>query len=594
MTAEEYYYQILPDRGFASYTPEDEEIERISKHFGYSGKSMEEMRKIAEQVTPGRALEPLLADVVRNVPAKYERTSDDVFAGVFPLGGLNARVLPSPGGGFLILVNYKLKKALWEWAKLVVNVVFLQQENPELPPDASIERITSDFIESTQAYSDSEAIPAFPDYAKDEKTILVVMLHASAMKFVLAHEYSHILLGHVDVEPVNVSAISDSHVAALNSSEYYAKEFDADMMGAEIVLAQTSEEDFIRLDRDIQVIGIYYCLAIFEILEFIDAGHAYERTYEQVVRRMGAMQLFLGQKYESANRSIVNDFVRALDYLVVQSIVTLVKRPGSIGNDTPTPPAETKADYAGKQRVADLRAPEGGLQNLLDARRGPSEKATNDPRFLAFMRDFCDKKKSGDWGDMVRVASNTDRCSEYFDILVNHAVASSFGGVKDWDLPWRPDESLGSSGFIELALAILAAEQDKRDIRDVSLTTAQRSKILLVWRSLYGNTLCTIGSIDEPPPTSNNIEETMDKNVASIEIAKFLQDPVLMSFSSLAGAWAFERMGYGDRASTLKDDLNIDVEWPLISKNPDGSYRIVYPKFDHLGNQIPESLESKP
>ena len=115
-TARDYYYQLVPKSELSSLTPTSTELQRIVKSLGYHI-SLDEIRKtLSDQGTPDKELLPLLEDIRRNTPEKYKAPTDDIYAGVLPLGNINARVIPTPGGGYLI-VNYKLKKALWEWIK---------------------------------------------------------------------------------------------------------------------------------------------------------------------------------------------------------------------------------------------------------------------------------------------------------------------------------------------------------------------------------------------------------------------------------------------------------------------------------------------
>ena len=52
------------------------------------------------------------------------------------------------------------------------------------------------------AYAYTHAIPAFPEYSNSETETLATAIGASAAQFVVAHEYAHALLGHVDSAPL--------------------------------------------------------------------------------------------------------------------------------------------------------------------------------------------------------------------------------------------------------------------------------------------------------------------------------------------------------------------------------------------------------
>jgi hypothetical protein len=586
LTAKDYYYKILPDKQYASYVPYDaKQIERISRHFDFSNMSKDKLKQLLEQATPEKQLAPFINDIIRNTPSKYKPISDDIFAGVFPLGKLNSRVVSTPNGGYLILVNYELKKCLWEWAKLVVNVVFAQKEDPNFLPDASLETITNDFTKSIHEYLYSGTVPAFTEYAKDEKSIFVTVLWASSIRFILAHEYSHILLGHVDdIIPIDLLATYDDPNYMVLSPGYIKREFDADILGTEIHLIQ-SQDNFIELDSSMKALGVYYCLMIFDTLKLIDTEHSENKLYVQNDMRSTKLKQLLYQKYHFPNfdNFVEADFTKAIDYLLVQSIISDQNSSISQRNQKEKSSLSIKINKLTNKSVT---------ENILPNSSNEVDITWRSSDFILFMRNFSERKKKEDWESMIRIVSNTPKYKEYYDNLLNHAIFTTCKGIKDQDVPWNSDESFKSNEFIELALTIITAGQNRRNIHEATLTNSERSKILFAWRELYANTLTIIGATGEPILTRIAFQEAMDKNLSSIKIAELLQDPVLTGFSCLVGAWAFERNGNAEKASALRDKLSIDVEWPLISKKSDGNYKIVYPKSDYRGNVIPESFEN--
>ena len=324
MTAKDYYYHILPENYSEFFVLSESELERISKRYGYS-ESIDEMKDIYKN-NIAQELNYLLEDIVKNAPSKYDVPFNELFAGVYPsVGRFNARTFQSPNGEYLILLDYDLKKCLWEWAKLVINIVFLLQANPELTPDDSIERITFEFRESIRNFSNSGTIPAFPEYAKDDKSVLAALLYNSAAKYILAHEYAHIVLGHMKPTPFDINKLDFEHKkAALQSEEYFLKEVEADSVGASIFLNHSSKDDFIYLDDGLKIAGIFYCLVIFEILEQLDNQDTQlqKGTFPQMYTRLGNIKKYLENNYANSFHFAAIDIINALAYLADKSIIT--------------------------------------------------------------------------------------------------------------------------------------------------------------------------------------------------------------------------------------------------------------------------------
>ena len=121
--------------------------------------------------------------------------------------------------------------------------------------------------------------------------------------------------------------------------------------------------------------------------------------------------------------------------------------------------------------------PDDQIQNILDNRNKSKDDIANKD-FILFMHDFHYKKKHNDWKGMFKLVSNEQDLDFYFDMLILYALCSSLSGVKDYDIPWNPQESLDAYGYVELAIILLGAIQNKKDTKEVTLTVIQRKKIL--------------------------------------------------------------------------------------------------------------------
>jgi Peptidase family M48 len=208
VTAREYYELLLRQGGHLvrERLSDDECLALAKRHRKmYPNLNEDELfryyKSKSEEGNPANKLKPFFDDIVKNVPPKLNRAMPDVFAGEFPTKTINGSVRKVPGGGFLILANWGLSKTMHEWAKLAINIFALAFNNPEfLSPDDTFENTIALMKESLKAYLSSNQLPSFPQYANDIKGHFSSMLGVAAVQFVLAHEYAHILAGHLDKE----------------------------------------------------------------------------------------------------------------------------------------------------------------------------------------------------------------------------------------------------------------------------------------------------------------------------------------------------------------------------------------------------------
>ena len=577
LSAQDYYLSKLPDPSFATLTPNDAERARVNRFL--SGVPAGELEKAARQSSPAKLLAPVLDDIIHSIPVGY-REVRDVFAGVYPSGQFNAYTLMTPAGGYLILVNHAFTKGLWEWAKLVVDAMSWQGDSG-LQPDNTLENIIDVFNRSTQEYVDFGKVPAFPDYATDEyKRTWVALLARAAVRFILAHEYAHILLGHAQPASADFTAMLRGEEEHSRTNGYLTKELDADKLAVEIVMGRSS---VMENKPELQVLGIYYSLAIFEALNVVRSGDARDVTYPGLEARRRAVTYLLKRDPTAVAHPIVDGVMSAVDYLVLNVRARGPKRSAVRAGNSSSHLVEPDA---GNVEAHSEQTSANGLRDLLDTRKGMT--ATQNAEFVGFMREFVPRRASNDWRTMRALVSNANRWADYVNILMAHAVACSLTGVKTLDLPWSPGQALDASGFTELAIAIVAARQGKARLEDAVLDGPVRSRMLLVWRMLYGTTLGVIGASGDSEPTRDMVEEARDRNMASLRIIALLRnDPVLNTFSVVAAAWIFERMGDKGQAASLRSKLEDRVEWPPITKDVDGKYVIVYPQADYSGNKIP-------
>ncbi|MEI6544954.1 MAG: hypothetical protein WCL60_15680 [Methylococcales bacterium] len=576
-TARDYYYQHVHKNQFASYTSTDAELQRIIKSLGYH-QSLDDIRKIlSEEGTPDKELLPFFEEIKRNTPKKYKAPTDDIFAGVDLLGDINARTIRSPEGGYLILVNYKLKKALWEWIKLSVTAVSVEMNLRQPSPENSLDAIKSTFIRSMSEYVSEAKVPAFPEYLHQDQQPLVDVMYIAAVKFCLAHEYAHILLGHIQKRAERFEDINNH---ANESAELFSaqQEMDADLLATEILMDNASlDKSLKQTDIETKGSGIIFALSILIDIESMTKKKGEKADLSSTLYRLILIKNFISEKYFAAGtHPVTSSMLVAIDYLFMGAFAANQK------SETSQPELDTLPQKEQPRQKVILK-PTASSASKAEA----EGKAAEMSDFIAFMREFSEYKQKGDWLAMSNRVKREMQQDKYVDILLDHALATSAKGVKSLDLPWDPSQEASASGYVEFALAILAASQQRTEIRGVVLPPNLRSRILLIWRSVYYSSLAAVGMLDGPPPDQLAVQEAFYKTEAALKISEDLDDVVLSAFGVLAGAYIAERTGEKQRSAEIRQNLGIDLGYPPIQRGSDGRIRILQPKLDAKGNEVP-------
>jgi hypothetical protein len=167
---------------------------------------------------------------IRSLPAFAGKLRDDVFVGELPTGSVESQTV-KVDGGFLILVN----SGMFALLKQVVN--FLWHQDVDRATDG-IAEVLATYVE----YGDPFYGPR-PLSGGLRAAFIASMSHA-ALKFVIAHEYAHILAGHF-AEPEAPSANLETSAGPSDMMrKNYAQEFEADDIGYKLTLEVSEFEDF--------------------------------------------------------------------------------------------------------------------------------------------------------------------------------------------------------------------------------------------------------------------------------------------------------------------------------------------------------------
>lgn len=167
------------------------------------------------------------------LPAFAGRFRADVFVGEFPTGSVNCQTV-KVDGGFLVLVNSCTLMMMQQ------AVTFLWCGNADDPNSKESLQAAEGVAEVLAAYVQH----GDPYYGPKPLVggllgVAASLMAAAARKFVVAHEYGHILARHLsepNVEPVKLET------EVLRNS--YAQEFGADDIGYRLTLGVAANEDF--------------------------------------------------------------------------------------------------------------------------------------------------------------------------------------------------------------------------------------------------------------------------------------------------------------------------------------------------------------
>lgn len=127
----------------------------------------------------------------------HEKLKDVVF-GILVTREINAFATKAPNDGAIIVLNNRLMKAFHYYAQAI------HTTNKEFVADNSLIDIKfKDIAEKIVAYFYNEEMefPFLTTHLKKEGVVVATLLCTAMEFFVILHEYAHIYLGHLDIDP---------------------------------------------------------------------------------------------------------------------------------------------------------------------------------------------------------------------------------------------------------------------------------------------------------------------------------------------------------------------------------------------------------
>jgi hypothetical protein len=172
-------------------------------------------------------LEQTAAEVevtIRALPGFAQRFHDEVFVGEFPTGSLNGEAV-KVDGGYLVLVNSGTLTTL----QMVVTYLWGgNPDDPNSPESVSVADHVAELLATYIEYGDAFYGPR--PVAGGLPAMGGSLMTAAARKFAVAHEYGHILGGHLS-----------GALGVLGSD--HAQEYEADDIGYRLTLGVARTED---------------------------------------------------------------------------------------------------------------------------------------------------------------------------------------------------------------------------------------------------------------------------------------------------------------------------------------------------------------
>lgn len=271
------YYRFLDENGLKPYDPHHDlaQFERLDKQrktaSGAEGVETDHPPEVLEQFTEViNNKEMTFQRMIRHMAEETEeviRTGlsmqppQNVFAGEFPTGSFNALACPVDNGT-LILVNTGTMALISKMIRLMVINIFEHLIGDILPKDVlkdvlKDEKVDIRFKSGKSPLSVAEVVEniarcVFGYVASDDASILPKLpvlggpqrvswssLTLATERFIIAHEYGHAIAGHLDRSRTAV------HAREIAGLKVYKKawddEFEADLIGARLVLHQTTK-----------------------------------------------------------------------------------------------------------------------------------------------------------------------------------------------------------------------------------------------------------------------------------------------------------------------------------------------------------------
>jgi len=210
--------------------------------------------------------------IAKRYPKEFEEFIADeqfFYVGLLDLSEVNAKAIPAPNGGWLIVVNWGLPTFLYEIARAICTRFVAQDSDGNRPFGESTPDLekTCRWIAEIFAWYKGVGRPAAFDFPIHPAQIMVAgKLAIYAEQFVVSHEMAHFFAGHIET-PFNGRKYMVNLPDEIPSSGW-EQEFEADRVGLRVLwgkqdpaLQREQLDAYTGADFFLQVMSLYEELA---------------------------------------------------------------------------------------------------------------------------------------------------------------------------------------------------------------------------------------------------------------------------------------------------------------------------------------------
>lgn len=287
-----------------------------------------------------RALRHVQTDVLSTISAsaylerKYREHANEVFLGVAPGGEVHGRVKRVTEKQYMILVSEGIMLCLHYLAKLGVALILPAEDAPTLPdePASRLKRLQELAHEYFLEYAEHRTQVSDRRLFLSQRAMEIVgRIVGYAERFLVAHEFGHITLGHFDAQVIGDEDMCRREVEA---DAVAAAVLFADYLGRDLALEEEAE-----IEEMIAGVMLFFIVgdAIERILLIRSAAYppAADRlggVIDAVVKKSFEPQLGLASALAMSLTKILRHIDRVPRIMKWQEIKTVIMRcdPGSL------------------------------------------------------------------------------------------------------------------------------------------------------------------------------------------------------------------------------------------------------------------------
>jgi hypothetical protein len=173
----------------------------------------------------------LTANLIGALPPEHRRMIEQIPVGVLPTKNPNAVVIAVPSGGQVIAIDYGLMSLLTTLNKILLCRLTSFGFEPSLETQGAA-RIASDAVNSF--FAGQTKLPRWPIAPK--RMLVASTLSNVQTSFVIGHELSHVLLGHLGPSMrANIVPDNNLNIDTFSFVHLQQQELAADERGAELI-----------------------------------------------------------------------------------------------------------------------------------------------------------------------------------------------------------------------------------------------------------------------------------------------------------------------------------------------------------------------